>query len=527
MAASASEGVGVSVTIPPLLALAKRRRMNVKTHAAAASPIVHRSGCAGATPQLAEASCTAMSPGAKPVGVTVTIPPLVAFSHRRRLRAKKFAAVAPPTYRSQHHVDTEPEPTPAYACEASVDPAAQLLALLRLEVEQVVVQLEAASLPALPRGKTPCPLCPWYAFTPGSEDAHRHFTAGHAVARHFVCSGTKQLRMCMSMYEADMYQGNLPGNYMTRTSQILRTCVEPSPPKHLVTIDAYIRVVHDSDGPRIKSLVSVGADPALRRVGNFIYTKGFAECMLREVCLSRGNVSAAVTRLQLSFLLQGNKLGGLMPEHSKTMAHVVQDVMDSRPIKVWQDALLDSAYTKGEFDVLTIDGTMKIAMGLMGYDRGVAAHIPGKSVWGLESTRPRVLTTRGASGFVVGASIVTNEAAPVIAAALEAQVTRSTYMHKVRYIVADHCTRELWCHMKETFPNLVCTCEDTVHLVMKVKGANGGKATPASRLLSKIMAKFNTPWLVSGRSDDMPPFIWASGRQRTHAEQRVVEYMKT
>ena len=141
--------------------------------------------------------------------------------------------------------------------------------------------------------------------------------------------------------------------------------------------------------------------------------------------LEQRQLQETVVRLQSSFLLQGNKLGCLMPAHNKTMTHIVQDILISRPVEEWQDALMESAYRKGEFDVLTVAGTMKIPMGLMGYRRGVAAPGPIDSAWDPGSTRPRVLTTICANGLVAGVHLVDNEAAPSIAAALKTLVVRT------------------------------------------------------------------------------------------------------
>ena len=97
----------------------------------------------------------------------------------------------------------------------------------------------------------------------------------------------------------------------------------------------------------------------------------------------------------------------------------------------------------------------------------------------------------------------------------------------VKYIiVVDHCTRELWTHVKEAFPSLVCICEDTMHLVMKVKSAKRHHATPASRFLSKSMAKFNTPWREGDWHGSLGPFSWTAIWPLGADEQVMANYVK-
>ena len=200
-------------------------------------------------------SCIAMMPatGTRPTRVTMTMPPLAGRYKRRRLSEKTPAAAVSPLYCERPGHRTTMQHDHAVDDEASVDPAAQLLSSMHPEVQQTVVQLGVSSLSMSTSERVSFPLCQCYAFIPGSDDALRHFTGGHAAGCHYVCSGTKQLRMSMSMHEADMCQGKLPGNYMSRTANLIRDHVKPGVPSHLVAIDKQSSVVLDAMPPALRA----------------------------------------------------------------------------------------------------------------------------------------------------------------------------------------------------------------------------------------------------------------------------------
>ena len=96
--------------------------------------------------------------------------------------------------------------------------------------------------------------------------------------------------------------------------------------------DCLVRVVLDGDGPRPVSVSGTVASEKLRRVVNILFTCRFAEHLLSELLpLSHGRLRGFFRRLQGHFLLGGNLLGGLMPEHPKTMWCVVEDVFLGPP----------------------------------------------------------------------------------------------------------------------------------------------------------------------------------------------------
>ena len=58
----------------------------------------------------------------------------------------------------------------------------------------------------------------------------------------------------------------------------------------------------------------------------------------------------------------------MLPENAKTTWPIVEDVLHCPDAIAWRQALIDTLYNAGDFRVLSVDGTMKIVMGLRRYE---------------------------------------------------------------------------------------------------------------------------------------------------------------
>ena len=168
-------------------------------------------------------------------------------------------------------------------------------------------------------------------------------------------------------------------------------------------IDRYLRVVLGGNGQRLVSARAAVATETLRRVGNILYTRQFGERLLRELLLSCGGLCTSLNRLQGHFLMSGNLLGYLMPEHPKSMW--------GQSVKAWCVALTEFAFRHGEYRVLSVDGTVKIALALKGYKRNILRTSSAKAhmAWKQSELISRVLTVRGTTGYVLGAVPIKDE----------------------------------------------------------------------------------------------------------------------
>ena len=71
-----------------------------------------------------------------------------------------------------------------------------------------------------------------------------------------------------------------------------------------------------------------------------------------------------MNRVQCDIQLQGCQLGHLLPEHPKTMWPVAEDIVRSPHVSAWKSALYNGLRSADGSHVLSVDDTMKIAMGV-------------------------------------------------------------------------------------------------------------------------------------------------------------------
>lgn len=450
-------------------------------------------------------------------GVLVRVPALLAVQPKRRLVGKAKGSAHPEFSSVLETADSAHQEAGVPPC---LDPASRLAAHMAAEADLAAMHCAVLLTATSGGGRARCPMCPWYEFSGGGADSMGHLETDHGPVNTYVASGTKQLRLCMALFETDQAVGRHPGSYLSRSAELLREAVHPSPPSRQKNIDKFIRVILDDMGPRVCSQTETAAVAGLRRVGNVLFTRGFAEKLLRELLLSKGSLPEALNRLQCHFLLGGNALGSLLPVHSKTMWAVIADILDCKPLRVWDEALFDAASRVGEFQCIALDGTMKIAMGLMGYPRRQSA---GPSAWEPEESISRVLTMRGLSGFVIGTPLVRDESALAIRAAMEGSLVEQRYRDMVEFVVADRCTAELDHNLRQSLKNLRCVCLDPIHLVMRVKAATGHRPSAVSARLSSIMAKFGA------RASALPsgwPWTWGPRPSVTAFESTLLRHLE-
>ena len=66
--------------------------------------------------------------------------------------------------------------------------------------------------------------------------------------------------------------------------------------------------------------------------------------------------------------LRGCVLGQMLPENAKTIWPIVEDVLHGPDVTAWRQALIDKLHGADGCRVLSLDGTMNIAMGLRRYE---------------------------------------------------------------------------------------------------------------------------------------------------------------
>ena len=169
--------------------------------------------------------------------------------------------------------------------ETIVSPGDDLLDLLKAEVGRV----SRMSLSADQRRHRRCPLCPFRCFQRWSQ-WDTHVRGHHTASKQFCCSGTKQLKVIMALFDHDRLRRVTGDNYLGRSAELLRKTVRPPlNPKHN-EIDRYVRLVFTGEGPEFANLSTVEQNMVVRRVGNVYYTKDFATMLYQEMVVHDSKV---------------------------------------------------------------------------------------------------------------------------------------------------------------------------------------------------------------------------------------------
>lgn len=170
--------------------------------------------------------------------------------------------------------------------ETIVSPGDDLLDLLKAEVSRV----NRGSLPTKQRSDIRCPLCPFRCFQRWSR-WDTHIRVHHTACKQFCCSGTKQLKVIMALFDHDRLRRVTGDNYLARSAELLRTTVRPPLSSNHNEIDRYVRLVFTGEGPKFANLVTVEQNMVVRRVGNAYYTKEFATMLYQEMIVHDSKVS--------------------------------------------------------------------------------------------------------------------------------------------------------------------------------------------------------------------------------------------
>ena len=64
---------------------------------------------------------------------------------------------------------------------------------------------------------------------------------------------------------------------------------------------------------------ALGTTIIVRRVGSMLYTRGFANLLLREMTMAKGRLQEALDRIQLHVCLANCELSNLFPTNGKVM----------------------------------------------------------------------------------------------------------------------------------------------------------------------------------------------------------------
>ena len=378
--------------------------------------------------------------------------------------------------------------------EAAVSVSDALLSCLKLETTLETTSVIAASLASSSSKaseRIACPLCPFRCFASGVS-ALRHLEQCHTEINSFVCSGQKQRRVVVALYDNDMLAGRVPADLLARSASILRSSIVPPLLTTRTSIDRDIRLVLTAGGPVYANAASLGSTMSVRRVGNLHYSRCFANLLLRELTMAKGRLSEALTRVHLHACSAGSELSNLFPQHGMSMWSVAQDIFFLDPVRELFAEVYSQLLAHYEFETLTMDATVKVCLAIMGQASGAnirknadAAAMPE------EAHLRRLVTVRGRSGSVLALRLVREEAGLDIAAQLKEWFS-SEQLAQVKFIGVDQPSRAWHVAFKQVCPALEFLYEDVVHLALNCEKGFGGKRSQGSIALRKILTKFDS-----------------------------------
>lgn len=387
--------------------------------------------------------------------------------------------------------------------EAIVHVGDELLRALKVEVANVSKRYGVRTRRQT-NAQYDCPLCPFRAF-PRRQKLTAHLSRHHCARRQYVCSGTKQMRVIIALWDDDQTAGRRSDDYLARSATLIANSVQPKLTHHQNFIDKKIRLVLTGAGPVYYNLQIVDESRDLRRVGNIYYNHEFAEMLKTEALVHHCKVRSLLTRLTMSARSKGCQLTTLFPTRAETWWGLVEDVFTSSAVKLLSASYMDAMIENEEMECLSIDTTMKIAMTLMGQAHWRADHSTKQKavVPEVESIR-RVLTVRGRTGGVITMTSYkqddntdTERICSCLTAALPLRARQL-----VRFVSSDLASGLLWRSLQGIFPNLEALCLDPVHLPIVYEYSTWKKRSPGSRFLRMIMNKFNK------RDSTLDPAIW-------------------
>ena len=369
-------------------------------------------------------------------------------------------------------------------------PSNEFLETLRTEVRKYVRHLTRSTKDIK---DTECKLCPKRSFVERRRLV-KHVKSHHVERKRYCPSGYKQIHVAQALFDNDRIQrgGGVAvtgGNYLLRSAEFMKKYTQ-SIPGRWTDLDKMVTLVLDSNGPHFRANVDIQSGDALRRVGNTLYTRSFAESVF-STSLTHEAVVERVAAHFCAVAQEKGEVASLLPRNTATWENVIEDVFFSPSSNAELDRLIGECVVSGEYTSLSVDGTFKPCLGLLGQ----AKHTARKSV-GTNQALPAdaalhvVYTIRGRTGAVLGVHPCVSESTETQVAALATRCSAQA-LRSVQHYAADNPSRKLLLGLRRVCPNLKALSLDPLHIVMKYEQASYERKSAGSKFLRKIVSKFS------------------------------------
>ena len=195
--------------------------------------------------------------------------------------------------------------------------------------------------------------------------------------------------------------------------------------------------------------------------------------------------------MMLNAVRAGSELVNLLPSHTARWWPLVEDVFSSEKCTALRSALLAACQCQGEFRSISIDGTFRICLSILGQKSfNLARSERNDAAVPEDESLRRVITVRGRTGAVVSMFASYGEGAPEIQKGLQNTLPEEA-LRQIEFVATDAPSKRLYATLKEILPNLQALCLDPIHLAMHYESASARHRTAGSATLRRGLAKFS------------------------------------
>eukprot|EP00435_Cladocopium_sp_Y103_P041761 s1353_g11.t1 len=340
------------------------------------------------------------------------------------------------------------------------------------------------------------------AYIVAAKSGRSKMRQGNFPCTNFCCSGTKQLRLILSLHDSDMLQERPGKAYLHRSAAILRASVKPGLCHTNNKIDGDIRLLLDATGPSFKHKAVVETQLYVRRV------------------------KTVWPRFMLDSVKAGNELTNLLPTHTSSWWPLVEDVFRSPPVMNLTKDLVEEAIKHNECEYISIDGTFRVCFSLLGQSRFDApATEKDLALSGDAEAVHRVISIRGRSGAVLGLLPAKDESAEELLRCLQ-DVLPANALGQIQHIATDAPSRKLHSHFANVLPQFQGLSLDPTHAAMRYEQGTFGRKTSGSVLLRSFMEKFTARATATG-GNLWGPIFQGDTRALSPQESRLREQILT
>ena len=208
-------------------------------------------------------------------------------------------------------------------------------------------------------------------------------------------------------------------------------------------------------------------------------------------CPDALKVKSIWPRFMLDATAQSNELVNLLPTHTSSWWPMVEDVVGSPAAVGLLDGLVHTALRHQEAMYLSIDGTFRVCLPLLGQAPFTAPKaVRDKQPFGDDRSYHRVLSVRGRTGAVLALTPSKGEGSEDICQCL-LQSLPPDALQQVIHVASDSPSGKLFSELRKILPHMEGLSLDPTHAAMHYEQATGGRRTHGSSLLRRFLSKFS------------------------------------